>query len=113
MSEDTQAKPAEPWRVALEQIRERVSLAKSNAAGQLLAAAETIRQKASESDDNDAVRQAEQLAGSMEKTALYLESHTLAEIGEDVTAAASQSPWHVVGLAFIVGLVTGLLIRRR
>ncbi len=57
------------------------------------------------------MRQAHQLARSMEKAAVYLDGHTFEQIGSDATDVVKANPWQSVGIVFILGLLLGLLFR--
>ena len=104
---------AQTWRQMLEDVRARTNEAKGNVVDQLLKFAETIREEARASDDEEAVEQAERMARSLEQTGLYLDTHTIEEIGEEIGAVVQRRPWLMVGVAFFVGLMVGMILGRR
>jgi ElaB/YqjD/DUF883 family membrane-anchored ribosome-binding protein len=90
-------------------MRETAYTVKETASDSLLTAAENIRREALKSGSDDVVRQAHQLARSMEKAALYLDSHTFEQISTDATEVVKANPWESLGVVFILGLVLGML----
>ena len=90
-------------------MRETAYTVKETASDSLLTAAENIRREALKSGSDDVVRQAHQLARSMEKAALYLDSHTFEQISSDATEVVRENPWESLGIVFILGLVLGML----
>lgn len=105
--------PAQTWQQILEETRARVNEAKSNIAAQLLKAAETIRRQTQASGDEDAIMQADKVARSLERAGLFLDSHSVEEVGGEVAQAMSSLPLSAVVAAFIVGLAIGLFFGRR
>jgi ElaB/YqjD/DUF883 family membrane-anchored ribosome-binding protein len=90
-------------------MRESAYTVKEGASDSLIAAAENIRREALKSGNEEVVRQAHQLARSMEKAALYLDSHTFEQIGTDATEVVKANPWQSVGVVFIIGWLLGML----
>lgn len=90
-------------------MRESAYTVKETASNSLLTAAENIRREALKSGSDDVVRQAHQLARSMEKAALYLDGHTFEQIGTDAREVVKANPWESLGVVFIVGLILGML----
>ena len=79
-------------------------------------AAENIRREALKSGSDDVVRQAHQLARSMEKAALYLDSHTFDQISTDATEVVKANPWESLGIGggvIAILLVIGCVYFRR
>jgi len=103
--QETVASAAETRRA----MRESAYTVKETASDSLLTAAEGIRREALKSGSDDVVRQAHQLARSMEKAALYLDSHTFEQISTDATDVVKANPWESLGLVFILGLVLGMM----
>lgn len=86
---------------------------KREAAKQLNTAAETIRREARESGqiDADALKRIDDIAARLEKTANYLNSRSVQEIGSDATRIVVRNPWRAVIVSFIVGFLLGLMLR--
>lgn len=92
-------------------MRESAYAVKESAANALLSAAENIRREAVNSGSEDVIRQAHQLSRGMEKAAVYLDSRTLDQIGEDATEVIKENPWQTLGITFLIGLIIGLIMR--
>ncbi len=90
-------------------MREAAYTVKEGASTSLLNAAESIRREAVRGGNEDVIRQAHKLARSMEKAAVYLDSHTFDQIGSDAAETVRENPWQSLGIAFIIGLIIGLL----
>jgi ElaB/YqjD/DUF883 family membrane-anchored ribosome-binding protein len=86
---------------------------KDTAADQLIVAAERIRAEAFRSGDEMAIRQAQQLSRSLERSAIYLHGHTFDQITGDATLMVQSKPWQAVVIAFLVGVIFGRRFRRR
>ncbi len=91
-------------------MRESAYTVKESAADSLLSAAENIRREALKSGNDDIVRNAHTLSRSMEKAALYLDSHTFDQISDDATEVVRENVWQSMGVVFILGLLIGLLM---
>ena len=89
---------------------ENASIAKDKASDALLNAAQVLRDEAMKTNNEDLVRQAQHLAGGIEKTALYLDSRTLDQMGEDAAAVVRSNPLQAMGVVLIFGLVLGLIV---
>lgn len=105
-----QDKPWLPLRDARRSAIQRVYGIKDTAANQLIIAAERIRAESFRSGDEMAIRQAQLLSRSLERSALYLHSHTFDQISGDATLVVQSKPWQAVLIAFLVGVIFG---RRR
>ena len=90
-------------------MRESAYTVKETASNSLLSAAENIRREAVKGGNEDVIRQAHRMARSMEKAAVYLDSHTFDQIGEAAVETVKENPWQSLGIAFIIGLLIGLL----
>jgi ElaB/YqjD/DUF883 family membrane-anchored ribosome-binding protein len=108
-AENVQHSVAQASTDASRNMREAAYNVKETASTSLLNAAESIRREAVKGGNEDVVRQAHKLARSMEKAAVYLDSHTFEQIGTDAAETVRENPWQALGLAFIVGLILGLL----
>ena len=86
--------------------------ARKETAKQLNHVAETIRKEVREGKaDAEAVKRADEIAGRLEKTANYLNYHSVDQMGEEATRIVTRNPWRAVVVALIVGLFIGLLMR--
>src|SRR5438876_639988 len=97
----------EAWRGvsdASRNMREAAYGVKESASNSLLGAAESIRREAVKGGNDEVIRQAHKLARSMEKAAVYLDSHTFDQIGTDAAETVRENPWQALSLAFIIGL---------
>lgn len=92
------------------QVAERAAVAKDRLVTEMVNAASRIRQEADKAEDQDDQKRALDLAYELERSAAYLEAHTFEEIGDDVTETAQEHVWKALGIAFIIGLVLGLII---
>ncbi len=104
-----------PWpslREARRSVLQRAHATKESAADQLIIAAERIRAEALRSDDEVAIRQAGQLARSLERAAVYLHGHTFDQMSGDATLMVRSKPWQAVMIAFLVGAIFGRGLRR-
>jgi ElaB/YqjD/DUF883 family membrane-anchored ribosome-binding protein len=102
----------EAWRGvsdASRNMREAAYGVKESASNSLLNAAEGIRREAVKGGNDEVIRQAHKLARSMEKAAVYLDSHTFDQIGTDAAETVRENPWQALSLAFIIGLLLGML----
>ena len=94
------------------QVRHKANDVKKDVVGRLYEAAETIRREAREGGSNkEAEAAADNVARGLERTAHYLSRHSVEDMGEDVERAVKRSPMRALGIAFVVGLVVGLLLR--
>ena len=89
-------------------MREAAYGVKESASTSLLGAAESIRREAVKGGNDEMIRQAHKLARSMEKAAVYLDSHTFDQIGTDAAETVRENPWQALGIAFIIGLLIGV-----
>jgi len=99
-------------RDAKRSVVQRAYATKEAAADQLIVAAEHIRAEAFRSSDEDAIRQAQQLARSLERAAVYLHGHTFDQMTGDATQIVQSKPWQAVVIAFLVGIIFGRNFRR-
>lgn len=90
-------------------MRDTAYTTKEKASDALLNAAEAMRQEALKGGSDEMIRQSQQLARGMEKAALYLDSHTLDQMGVDASETVRQNVWQTIGIVFVVGLLLGLL----
>jgi ElaB/YqjD/DUF883 family membrane-anchored ribosome-binding protein len=83
---------------------------KDKAVGDLQAAAARIRREANETQDAESVGKAEELAVELERTASYLDRHTFRQLQSDVAETAQENVVEALAIAFVVGLLLGLVI---
>lgn len=97
--------------------REALALAddiRKEAAKKLNAAAERIRSEVREKEvDQDGIEKADEVATHLEKTANYLNDHTVEQMSEDATKVVVENPWRAVLIALVIGLVLGMIMRRK
>jgi ElaB/YqjD/DUF883 family membrane-anchored ribosome-binding protein len=105
-----QAQPEANLDVMRGEIRARAEAVKDAAANSLRSAADNIRQEIKKAKDSDFAPQAEQLARGIEKTAQYLSDNSFEQMGEDVVETVRKNPWRALGLAFFVGMITGIIL---
>jgi ElaB/YqjD/DUF883 family membrane-anchored ribosome-binding protein len=87
---------------------------RKEAAKKLNVAAENIRKEMRENEaDEEAIAKVDEIAGHLERTAQYLNDNSLEEMGKDATQAVQANPWQALLVAFIIGFVVGMLLRRR
>jgi ElaB/YqjD/DUF883 family membrane-anchored ribosome-binding protein len=91
-------------------MRESAYNVKETASTSLLNAAESIRREAVKGGNEEVIRQAHRLARNMEKAAVYLDSHTFEQISGDATETVRENPWKALSIAFIFGLLIGLIM---
>lgn len=109
---------AEGISVDINEIR-REALAKAEeirkeAAKKLNAAAESIRKDVRQHDaDKEAVEKADEVAKHLEDTARYLGSHTLEDMGEEAVKVVQKYPWRTLAVVLVIGMIIGLLLRRK
>ncbi|MBZ0300222.1 MAG: hypothetical protein K8J31_10790 [Anaerolineae bacterium] len=87
---------------------------RKEAAKKLNTAAEAIRKEVRDKDaDKEAVEKADEIATHLEKTATYLNNNTVEQMGEDATEVVVKNPWQSVMIALIIGVLIGLMLRRK
>jgi ElaB/YqjD/DUF883 family membrane-anchored ribosome-binding protein len=95
------------------ELRKRADVVRVEAAKQLRQAAETIRKEAQERGADESINQnADKFAKGLEKTAQYLNAHTVEQMGEDAAASVRKNPLRVLAAVFVVGLLVGIFLRR-
>ena len=107
------SKPLPPLRDARRAAIQRVYSMKDSAADQLITAAESVRAEAFRTNDEVAIRQAQQLSRSLERAAVYLHSHTFDQMTDDAISVVQTKPWQAVMIAFLVGAIFGRSFRRQ
>lgn len=105
-------RPRSSLREARRSVMQRAYATKEAAADQLITAAERIRAEALRSGDEVALRQANQLARSLERAAVYLHGHTFDQMTGDATQIVQSKPWQAVIIAFLLGVIFGRGFRR-
>jgi ElaB/YqjD/DUF883 family membrane-anchored ribosome-binding protein len=87
---------------------------RKEAAKKLNAAAERIRSEVREKEvEKEGVEKADEIAAHLEKTAHYLNDHTVEQMSEDATKVVVENPWRAVLIALVIGIVLGMIVRRR
>jgi ElaB/YqjD/DUF883 family membrane-anchored ribosome-binding protein len=93
------------------ELRQRANDARTQVVKQLFSAAEGIRKEAHEAKNDDVKRSADEVAKGLEKAAAYLNSHSLENMGEEAVRVVRRSPMRAVLVAFIIGLLLGMMLR--
>lgn len=94
------------------EIRQRAEDVKKETVKQLHSAAEAIRREVREAKaDKEAVQKADELAKNLEKTAHYLNTHSVDQMGEQATRVVTKNPWRAVFVALVIGFLLGLMLR--
>jgi ElaB/YqjD/DUF883 family membrane-anchored ribosome-binding protein len=94
------------------EIRQRAEDVKKETVKQLHTAAEAIRKEVREAKvDKDAVQKADELAKNLEKTAHYLNTHSVDQMGEEATRVVTKNPMRAVLIALVIGFLLGLMLR--
>jgi ElaB/YqjD/DUF883 family membrane-anchored ribosome-binding protein len=96
------------------EFRKRAEDVRQEVVKQLHSAADLIRKEAKERNAADPTLKdnADKLARGLEKTASYLNSRNIDQLGGEATRVVSHNPWRSIGLVFVIGLIVGLLLRR-
>ncbi len=95
------------------ELRKRAEAVRVEAVKQLHQAADAIRKEARERETDEMMREnADKLAKGLERTAHYLNSHTVEQMGEDAAATVRKNPFRTLGMVFIVGVFIGMFLRR-
>ena len=95
------------------EFRKRAEDVRQEVVKQLHSAADLIRKEAKERDADPTLKDnADKLARGLEKTASYLNSRNIDQLGGEATRVVSHNPWRSIGLVFVIGLIVGLLLRR-
>jgi len=95
------------------ELRKRADQVRVEVVKQLHNAAATIRKEARERQADQAMREnADKLAKGLEKTANYLSSRDIEQMGGDATETIRRNPWRTLSIIFVIGLLVGLFLRR-
>lgn len=87
---------------------------RKEAAKKLNVAAESIRKEVRDKEvDEEAIERADEVALRLEKTAHYLNDHTVEQMTEDATTVVVENPWRAVVVALVIGIILGMILRRR
>jgi ElaB/YqjD/DUF883 family membrane-anchored ribosome-binding protein len=85
--------------------------ARKESAKALQKAADKVRSEVREGDnDEEAIKRADDVAAGLEKAALYLKETTVPEMEQQLQERVKAQPYQALLVAFIVGLVFGLLL---
>ena len=94
-------------------LRDRADEVRVEVVKQLQGAAETIRKEAKDRKAKGEVREAaDNLAKGLEKTANYLNSRDVEDLGEDATRVIRRNPWRFIAFIFALGIAIGIFFRR-
>lgn len=95
------------------EVYQRAEDVRKEAAKQMNNAAESIRREVRDSKaDNEAIKRADEIAARLEKTAHYLNSHSVDQMGEEATRIVTRNPWQAVVISLVVGMILGWILRK-
>jgi len=94
-------------------LGEGAETARKGISKRLAEAASAIRTELDKADelDDDAREQANKLIDRLNSASKYLEAHNLDEIEDDAREVVTENPWRAILIAFVFGLVIGMLLR--
>jgi ElaB/YqjD/DUF883 family membrane-anchored ribosome-binding protein len=88
--------------------------ARKESAKALQKAAERLRREVREGGgDDNAVQLTDDVASSLEKTALYLKETSVPEMEQELKERVQAQPFQALLVAFGIGLLVGLIVRGR
>ncbi len=94
------------------QLRGRANDVRKEVVKQLYTGADAIRKEARQSDAGDeAKRSADEIARGLEKAASYLNSRSVENMGEEAVRVVKRNPMRAVIIAFVIGLLMGIMMR--
>jgi ElaB/YqjD/DUF883 family membrane-anchored ribosome-binding protein len=110
VAEEAEARAREQAERLQRQAETQGEQVKSNVASGLNTAAQSVRERSVEMGQPGL---GARVAEPMERSAMYLQSHSVSQIGEDTRRTVVEHPlWTAVGL-FATGYLVGRLVRRR
>lgn len=97
-----------------EEFNERLDEARQNVVAQMQEVASRIREETAGQDiDEESRERLDDVLGRLDDMASYLDSRTAEDIEGDVTEAAREHVWRNLFIAFVVGLVAGIMLSRK
>ncbi len=95
------------------EARKRAEDIKSEAAKQILHAAEALRREIREAKvDGDALKGVDEVAGHLEKAAVFLKNNAFeGAAAKEVKQSTEDNPWRNLLIALVIGIIIGLLLR--
>jgi ElaB/YqjD/DUF883 family membrane-anchored ribosome-binding protein len=95
-------------------LNKQANIAREKLAEQLHEAEQRIRQEIEKNTlDDDARAQVDNALSRLNEVSSYLQKHTVEQIEEQATQVVRENVWRNLIIAFIFGLVLGLLLRGR
>lgn len=95
-------------------FNKQANIAREKLVEQLHEAEQRIRQEIDKNKlDEDARAQVDNALTRLNEVSVYLQKHTVEQIEEQATKVVQQNVWRNLIIAFIFGLVLGLLLRGR
>lgn len=109
----TVAKAASEWS---RDARKHAEDIKSEAAKQILHAAEALRREIREAKvEGDALKGVDDVAGHLEKAAVFLKNNTFegaaAAAAKEVKQSTEENPWRNLLIVLVIGIIIGLIVR--
>jgi ElaB/YqjD/DUF883 family membrane-anchored ribosome-binding protein len=94
------------------QLRGRANDVRKEVVKQLNTGADAIRKEARQSAAGDEAKaSADEIARGLEKAASYLNSRSVEDMGEEAVRVVRSNPVRAVMVAFVVGLLMGIMMR--
>ncbi|GIL14114.1 MAG: hypothetical protein BroJett038_28340 [Chloroflexota bacterium] len=111
-AQDAAQEIARDLRELQRELRSRANDVRKEVVKQLYAGAETLRREATEAKvSGEAKHSADELARGLEKAAAYLNSRSVEDMGEEAVRVVRKNPMRAVIVAFVVGLLMGMMMR--
>lgn len=94
------------------EMRQKANDIRGEVVNQLNTAADSIRSQARESSESqEAHKAADEIAKGLEKAAHYLKDHSVEQMGVQATRVVRQTSARILFIAFVVGLLLGLMMK--
>lgn len=104
----------EKWEKLGKSFNQQANIAREKLAKQLHEAEQRIRQEIEKNKlDDEARAQVDNALSRLNEVSSYLQKHTVEQIEEQATQVVRENVWRNLIIAFIFGLVVGLLLRGR
>ncbi len=99
-------------REAGRELRQKANDLRKDLVGQLNKAAAALRQEARDKSSDPSLHQSvDEAATGLEKAAVYLNNHSVEDMGAEAVQTVKQNPVQTMAIVFVVGLIIGLLLR--
>jgi len=99
-------------REAGRELRQKANDLRKDLVGQLNKAAAALRQEVRDKSSDPSLHQSvDEAATGLEKAAVYLNNHSVEDMGVEAVRTVKQNPVPMVAIVFVLGLIVGLLLR--